>query len=94
MLDSSWSKVKGSRTGGTYLDGQIFVNSHRFAEDIDILHEIGQFPCVPKLVKGALFWCRLGGFHLITISLAGAHINDALGVSLNYRIVCRGGQSL
>ena len=63
-----------------YLDCQIFVNLHRLAEDIDILHEVCQLPCVPKLVKHGLFWCRLRRFHLITVTLAGAHFIDALGV--------------
>lgn len=73
--------MKGGRTRGKYLDCQILVNFHRLAEDIDILHEVGQLPCVPELVKHALFWRRLGRFHLITVTLAGAHFNDALGVS-------------
>ena len=39
--------------GEKYLDGQIFVDFDRFAEDINILHEVGQLPCIAKLIEHA-----------------------------------------
>ena len=56
---STANGFKGGAVEEEYLDGQIFVNFHCLAEDIDILHQIGQLPCIPKLVKHARLWCGL-----------------------------------
>ena len=74
--------------GLKYLDRQIFINLHRFAENEYVLHQVGELPHVPNLFKQGWRRSWFGQLHLISPTLSGAHLNEALSPLVNSRSGC------